>query len=211
MTITYPRALHSYSLAECSFLLVEAVSLSRGVGGKTVAAVEVADPYWRAIFRTPNLAHTDKLGWAAWKNSLRGGLKTFLAFDWSRREPKAYPNGVPEILAATWDGEGTIDTLAAYLVTAAGAPEGFVMTAGDHIGLVEDGRYGLFTVTETVAAGASTIAVPVEPAVPLTVFTSAATVVFRRPLAEFILLADTWDERSMVDISPISFEAVQKL
>jgi hypothetical protein len=216
MTITYPRELHGYELATCTFTFHEGVSVSRTGRGRAISAVEDSDPYLGLSITTRRLMLEERHPWEAWKDSLRGGLKSFLAYDVSRKEPLAYGDGVPQITAGTWDGEGTIATggLAAHSITAAlntGAPADFKMMAGDHIGLVEGGKYGVFRVTEDATAGSGSIAVSVDPFIPTTVFTTAATVVFRRPKAEFILLSDSWSNPVNTEYAPISFDAVQKL
>ena len=210
MVVTYPRDLHNYRLSTCTFTFNDGVSVSRTASGRAVSAVEHSDPYLGLKVQTPRLQISERHPWEAWKDSLRGGLKSFLAYDISRKEPLAYPNGVPQIVAGTWDGTGTLSDLDAHLITATGAPTGFKMTAGDHIGLVEGGKYGVFRVTEDATATTS-IAVSVDPFIPSTVFTTAATVVFWRPKAEFILLSSTWSNPVNTDFAPISFEAVQKL
>lgn len=212
MTITYPRDLYSYRLGESSFSLIDLVSVSRTGGGRAISAVEYADPYWAARFVSHNpTMPAERKGWSAWKKSLRGGIKSFLAYDKTRCELIAYPKGHPSILDSSWNGHGTVSSLAPRLLTALGAPAGFTMLEGDHIGLVENNRYGLFEVQETAVRGETTIAVSVEPAIPLDIFTAAAVVVFYRPKAEFILLGDTWNERGSMEFSPVSFEAVQKI
>lgn len=205
------KELHSYVLNESTFTFVDQVSLSRSQGGKAVAVVEYGDSYLRTRFTTLRLYLHQRHAWEAWKDGLRGGLNSFLAWDASRPEPLAYPNGVPEIKAGTWDGKGTVSAIAANLITAAGAPEGFKVSAGDHLGLVQSGRYGLYRVAADATAGEATIAVPVEPVIPLNIFSSAATVVFWRPQAEFILLSETWSNPVTAEFAPISFEAVQRI
>ncbi len=196
---------------DCTFTLVEAVSLARTASGKAVARVEYGDPYFTARIETAPLYRDRRAAWEAWKATLRGGMVSFTTWDRSKPELLAYPAGVPEIVAETWNGEGTVATLAARLITAAGSPSGFQMKAGDHIGLVEGGRRYLGIVTADCARGASNIAVPVEPAVPPGIFTTAATVVFYRPEAEFILLADTFQCPRGPFLAPVSFEGVQKV
>lgn len=210
MMITYPRELHSYRLSTCTFTFNDGVSISRTGRGRAVSAVEDSDPYLGLTVQTGRMPLSERHPWEAWKDSLRGGLKSFLAYDISRKEPLAYPDGVSEITTGTWDGTGSLTDLDAHLITATSAPSGFKMTAGDHIGLVEDGKYGVFRVTEDATATTS-IAVPVDPFVPTTVFSTAATVVFWRPKAEFILLSSTWSNPVNTEFAPISFEAVQKL
>lgn len=211
MAITYPRALPSHSLVDCTFNLVEPVSISRGAGGRAVAAVEYADSYISATFQTGPLSWAARNAWEAWRASLRGGLKSFVTYDVSRSELAAYPDGVPEITDGDWDGKGDATTVAAFAITATGAPDGFTMMPGDMIGLVESGRRWIGFVCEEATAGETSIVVPVANPVPTTIFTSAADVVFYRPEAEFILLSDTWECSKRDYLAPVSFEAVQKI
>lgn len=213
MTITYPRALPHHRLVDCTFSLVEPVSLSRGQGGRAVAAVEFADPYITATFETPPMSWRERSEWEAWRASLRGGLKSFITYDVSRSELAAYPDGVPEIIAETWNGQGAATTVAGYQITASGVPNGFKLMPGDLIGLQAGNplRRWVGFVSEEATAGASTITVPVEPALPTTIFGIGATVVFYRPHAEFILLSDTWSCSKRDFLAPVSFEAVQKI
>lgn len=196
---------------DCTFTLVEGVSLARTASGKAVARVEFADPYLTATLATGPLYWPERARWQAWKAAKRGGMVSFLTHDLSKPELLAYPNGHPAILDETWDGNGTVAALAARLITAAGAPSGFEMKVGDHIGLVEASRYYLGIVTADCVRGTSNIAVPVEPAVPPGIFTVAATVVFYRPQAEFILLSETFQCPRGGYVAPVSFEAVQKI
>lgn len=210
--MTARRELHSYRLQTCTFTFSEGVSISRNAKGKAIAAVEFDDPHLTVRIASGRLDLHERHPWEAWKDSLRGGLRSFLAYDMSRAEPLAYRNGgVPQIVAGTWNGEGTASALSAYQITATGAPAGFTMSAGDHIGLVQGGRYWVGTVEETVTRGASTIVVPINPAIPLNMFGTGAAVVFRRPKAEFILVSDTWSNPVDTGFAPISFEGVQKL
>lgn len=211
MAITYPRSLLDHHLVDCTFNLVESVSISRAKGGRAVAAVEYADPYIAATIETGPVDWKTRSRWEAWRASLRGGLKSFVTYDVSRAELAAYPAGVPQIIAGTWNGQGAASSVTPYLITATGAPSGFKMTDGDMIGLVQNGRRAVFFVSETATRGASTIAVPVEPAVPTNMFTAGATVVFYRPQAEFILMSETWECSKRDYLAPVSFEAVQKI
>lgn len=213
MAITYPRSLPHHKLVECQFSLVEPVSISRTHGGRGISAVEYADPYISAVIETLPMPRSERAMWEAWRASLRGGLKSFVTYDTSRKELIAYPDGFPQIVAGSWNGQGTATAVAAHQISASGAPEGFKMMPGDLIGLQAGNplRRWVGFVSEEATAGASTIAVPVEPALPTTIFGIGATVVFYRPQAEFILLSDTWSCSKRDFLAPVSFEAVQKI
>src|SRR5690606_10340341 len=114
MAITFPRELNSYQLAECTFSIVEGVAPSRAGKGRAITAIDQFDPWVMARIRTGPLTHAERRAWSAWKNSLRGGMKHFLAYDQARSWLLNYPHGVPEILAETWDGEAIVTELSAY-------------------------------------------------------------------------------------------------
>lgn len=210
MAITFPRQLHSDELAECTFKTNDGVALNRTANNRAISAVDRYDPWISATFRTRRLYPAERHAWAAWKESLRGGMKSFLAYDASRRQPINYPNGVPEILAETWDGEGTLDAIAARSVTVENVPTGFKLMPGDAFGLVEDGHYGWWLVTEESTAGVSSMVISVDPYIPLTLFSTAAVAVLYRPQAEFVLDPDSWETSNDIDFAPITFQGLQK-
>ncbi|MBX3580839.1 MAG: hypothetical protein KF810_02945 [Rhizobiaceae bacterium] len=205
----FPRELNSYQLAECTFLIVEGVALSRAGKGRAITAIDQFDPWVMARIRTGPLTHAERRAWSAWKNSLRGGMKHFLAYDQARSWLLNYPHGVPEIIAETWNGEAIVTELSAYEMTVEGAPEGFVMLPGDALGLVLDGKHGWFEVTEASTAGGDEMTIAFAPYAPPTLFTVGSTAVLYRPKAKFVLDPDSWEETADTKLSPISFTALQ--
>lgn len=209
MAISYPRDLHSYELIESTFELITFVGINRLENNRAISAVDHLDPYWEAKFITRRLYQHERAAWKAWKDSLRGGMQAFLAYDITRKYPIAYPNGVPEIIATTWNGQGDVTALSGRLITCTGAPSGFTLKPGDMVGLVESGAYGLFRVTEEVVA-TSSIAIPVEPLIPLTLFSTSAVAYLYRPKAMFTLDPESWDGPANMDFASISFSAIQR-
>lgn len=210
MAITFPRELPFYRFKECTFATVEGTALNRTANGRAISAVEQYDPWIQASFKTTPLFPAERKVWSAWKSSLRGGMKSFLAYDASRPEPIAYPKGVPEIIATTWDGTGIVTALSARAATVSGLPAGYQASAGDHVGFVLSGRYSVHTLTESdVANGSGIISVDFDPYIVQTLFTIGATAVFWRPKARFVLDPESWEESADIDFSPIGFVGLQ--
>jgi hypothetical protein len=213
MAISYPRTMpDGYDYQDSEFRLSDSgTSFSRTDEGRALSVVEFADPYWTAVFRTEPLEQEDRKRWSAWHSSLRGGLQTFYARDFSRKFPLAYPNGVPYLTASPpWDGQGTIASISAHELICDGTPEGFQLKEGDLVGLVEDGRRHFFEVPEDCATlSGGGIIVPVNPAVPLEVFTAAADVVFYRPTIIMKIVPGSFDCPAVGGLADVSFEAVQ--
>jgi len=210
MTITHPRGLPLTRFDECSFVLDPGVAVARHGRGLAGTVSQVREPQWAVRFQTPRLSVMDAAKWQSWLNTQRGGLNRFLAWDVFRAEPFAYPAGVPAILAATWDGEATVSSLAtAGVIAAAGLPAGYQATQGDRVGLVEGGRYGYFEISaDAVANGSGAISLEIEPQVQA-IFTSAAIVVLRRPLIMLQLDPASVSAPQTNDPGSISFNAAQ--
>lgn len=90
MAITYPRSLPSFvKSSECNVRLQKGTTsaLMRGGGVQTV---QHSEPYWDMTWTTPPLTRAQKAELTAWWDSLRGGLKTFLAYDPAMAFPSYY-------------------------------------------------------------------------------------------------------------------------
>lgn len=211
MAITFPRELHSYDdLEALTFNVVNGDALNRTDNGRAVSSVDHHNPYIVAEFELGPLYPESRRGWSSWKNSLRGAMKSFLAYDLSRQYPLAYPNGIPSVIAATWSGQGTTIALSARETTIDGVPVGYVATAGDALGFVQDDHYSWHEITEGGTANASEeLVVAFDPYVPLQMFSIGATAVLWRPKARFVLDVGSWRERGDESRSPISFTGLQ--
>lgn len=213
MAITYPRdLLAGFDMIESTFSQVESVSLSRSEANRVLASVEWADAYWAASYSTEPIDIADRRRWSAWKSSLRGGLKGFLAWDFMRPFPAAYPNGIPQMIGASpsWNGQGTVASIGVNTIVAAGVPFGFTMTDGDLVGLVENGRRHMFEVAETASAvSGGQITMEVNPKIPLTVFSTAAVVVFYRPKILMVVTPGSFQCPSVGGLANVSWEAEQ--
>ncbi len=155
MAITFPYdLLTGFPGWQSEFTLSRRQELSRSASGKTYVK-DLGDPLWRAAYLTkemkPNLL--DK--WRARLDVLDGGLFTFRAYVLSRCYPIAHPRGAwPG--GVTWDGSGTLGTVAANRkeATFAGFPVGYVFSGGDIV-MVGQGSIHRVVTGATVAGGAS--------------------------------------------------------
>lgn len=207
MAITYPREIPFYAFRSCTWEVVEGVAINRTSSGAAISAVDQYHPWWKATFETRRLTPAERRVWSAWKNSLRGGMKSFLAYDQSRAFPIAYPTGA---LPGAWDGEGVVTALAARTMTVDGVPVGYQASVGDHVGLVLDGHYSVHEIVEAaVADGAGELDLSFEPYVSLQMFSIGAVAMLLRPKARFILDPGEWEESGDIEFSPIRFVGLQ--
>jgi hypothetical protein len=212
MTISYPRDLLSYEMVTSNFTLDPGTVSSRHAKGAAGTVSQVREPVWFAEFETAPMFREARARWAAWLETLSGGLKHFTAWDASQPQPLAYPDGVPAIISASWDGEATVTSLStAGVIAVSGAAANFELTDGDKVGLVEDGVYGLYRVIESVTVnGSGVAAIPVTPLVQ-EMFTTSATAVLYRPKAKFQLDTSSVSIAGGVTASPIAFAGAQVL
>lgn len=212
MAISYPRELFSYELPKCRFALDHGTSVARHAKGAAGTVSQNREPIWFAEFETQPMFREDRARWIAWLDTLNGGLKYFLAWDASQPQPLAYPDGVPSIISTAWDGTATVTSLSTPgVISVSGISAGHELSAGDKVGLVENGIYGLYRVTEDVTAnGSGAVSIPVTPLVQ-GLFSTSATAVLYRPKAKFQIDQKSVSYDGGVDASPISFSAVQVL
>lgn len=212
MAITFPRELLSYALVDASFVLDRGVITARHHKGLAGTDSQVREPLWVLGFETPPMPLGERKAWSAWLNSITGPGRYFLAWDASLQQPLLYPDGVPSIIATTWDGTATVTGLGtAGAIAVSGVPAGFSLRDGDKVGLVQSGVYGLYEVNETcTASGATTMTVPVQPLVQ-PMFTTSATAVLYRPKAKFKLDPSSVEIDGSIHHSPVKFRAAQVL
>ena len=90
MAITYPRTLPSFLTAAEMVLRLNKGTTSGLLRGGGVQTVQHSQPYWDMTWTTPPLTRAQKAELTAWWESMRGGLKTFLAYDAASAFPSAY-------------------------------------------------------------------------------------------------------------------------
>lgn len=229
MPVTWPRNLPAFVKAlECDMKLMEVTSSGRTRGG-AVITTEFAPAHWSLEIRTQPLSRPQKAELQAWWNTLRGGLKTFLAYDHFNQWPAAYASEAAVLAlpraAALGAFDGTFEITAfttAYELRSVSAaalrpPGSFVLTAGDYIGLVQSGRYSLHRVVETVTSSsgngnfAAGNPIFVEPAVNRALFTAGAVANVIRPLAEFVPDRERFEAVQTVTPSPAVIAGFSKV
>lgn len=164
--IVYPRPMIDIGISECAFEQVRVDYLSPEAGGR-LGAVSAGFPLWHMKLGLQNMASADGDAWIAWRDSLRGSQRRFLAYDVKRPVPRAYAaGGAFTATASSWaqsiDGQGNA------VLTLQGMMAGMTLSIGDWIGFVwGDTKCSLVRVIEPgTASGAQTLVVSIEPAVP---------------------------------------------
>jgi len=228
MAITYPRPLPGLMLySETAFDLDQGTDDPVRFRGGAVQVANRFHPSWRARFSSPSIFDRNAvLELKTWFDTLRGGGKTFLAHDQARPRPKAYATdaAITSLTRASVGGafDGTFEITSfpdAYGIACQNAaalrlPNGFTMTEGDYIGIVQSGRYSLHRVTETISAngnGNYTIAsggVRLEPFAATNIFTAGAIANVIKPLAQFIPVPGSFEGDPSVELSSVSFAGV---
>lgn len=216
MTVTYPRELHS-CVRVAAIELVDNVVGSPSGGGK-INLTQVDDPTWKLRADTWTLLQATRAGWSAWKNSLRGGLRTFVASDSRLPTPLAYPDAeVPADISVGWAGTAAVATLGlGGALSLSGLPAGYHIREGDRLGIEQGSplRRGYYEALEDVtASGGGAASVTVAPFLHTGIFSPGATARLWRPKAEFIIDWTSWteDEDNRPKYATVSFEAWQKL
>lgn len=193
-----------------------AQAVNRTRGGD-VQGMELADPRWRAEI---TWAPQDREGFQrrrAWLDGTRGVLVHALVHDALQPYPLRYPKARLEALTraggGAFDGTAAISALGAASLSLSGLPAGFALVAGDYVGLVEGGRYGVVRVfTDAVASAGGTVALTVYPTGQTKHFTVAAQANLVRPSCLMVLdPASVQAARSAGARAPVSFSASQKL
>lgn len=216
MTITYPRSLpitNPNRMTECWFDLQDNTSVQLS-GAALLNVSQIVDPSWKGNFITPILMRTERPLWSAWRKSLRGGAKTFLAYDVRNAAPFNYPNAkVSGDVSVGWNGTAGVTALAlSGLLSLSSLPANYQFRAGDRVGLEQSGFYGYYEVLEDVLANGSGVAtITVAPFLHTTIFTTSALCRVFRAVCQFIVDQTTWAEQGAAEDAPISFSGVQRL
>lgn len=219
MAITYPRSLPGAGnsrMSECWFDIVDNVSIQPSAKGSFVNLSQVNDPVWKGTFLTPILERNVRPVWSAWRKSLRGGLRLFIAYDVRHSRPIAYPAAnAPADISGGWDGTATVVAIAPgadrQKLSLSALPTTYQFKVGDRIGLEQTSHYGYYEILEDVAAVAGAAIVTVAPFLHDTIFTTGAICRVWRPLCQFILDGTSWTEQGTVENTPISFSGIQRL
>lgn len=218
MALTFPRPLPECGVRSGTLSLAENVAMSPSGKGAFANLTQVNDPVWLFACETFTLRPVPRAEWGAWKNSLQGGLRSFLAFDSRRRAPLAYAGARSSVdIKAGWDGTANVVTLVGGgVLTLSGLPAQYRFTAGDRIG-VEQGaplRRGYYEVMEPAGAdGAGDAVVTVAPFLHTALFSPGAVARLWRPVCELVLDWNSWRDENggLPRLGTISFSAWQRI
>lgn len=204
MAIVYPRELPGYVLSVGNITFDDNVVFTPSDKGMVINATQFAEPTAK-INVTTGLLYPDQVRrWRTWKDSLRGGLQHFVAYDVRYKAPQAYPN--PTKITAAVSG------LTRSTISLSGMPANYIMTEGDLIGLEQNGRFGYYKALETIiGTSGGAVVVPVYPFVHTAYFTNAAVARLVKPKAKFVLDWSSWDEPQQNEPGAISFTGAQRI
>lgn len=215
MTITFPRPIvDNLRMSECWIDLIDNVAFSPSNNGNKLNLSQIADPQWSGTFVTPILERSARPLWSAWRKSLRGGLKTFTAYDARNAAPFAYPNAkLSTDVAPAWNGLATVTSVgAAGVLALAALPANYQFKVGDRVGLEQSGKFGYYELLEDVTANVLGVAtITVAPFLHTTLFTTSAVCRVFRALCQFMIDQSSWSEQGTVENTPISFKGIQRL
>lgn len=180
-------------------------------GGKTQLSGR-ADPRWQLEWRSTNLNPDQFQEVEAFLESLQGGMNDFLAYRWERPFPKNYRagfDGLTRYGGGAFDGSAYVDAVTASTITVSGLPATFNLAAGDMIGLVQSGAYGLHMLMEDVAAASGVATVTVQPFVKTNIFDGSASAQFARPKCRMML--DSYSGPRGLAPAPVTISAIQRI
>ena len=169
MSITFPRDLPAVGFTAGSKFELERREVRSTTRGGQPQAVEIASPLWVMKFRTIPLSETDGEIVSAWLDSLRGGAKTFKAYNPVRQFPLLNPSGFGGLTRAgggTFDGTATLAAVASTLdsITLSTLPSTFKISIGDMMSIgYASGRRTLHKALEAVTASGGVASFAIEP------------------------------------------------
>lgn len=213
MTITFPRTLpNNARMTECWFDIIDDVGFAPSGRGTKLNLTQVNDPVWKGTFVTPILERDVRPIWSAWRKTLRGGLKTFIAYDVRNATPFAYPTAkVPTDVGGGWSGLATVTAIGASSISLSALPSTYQAKVGDRIGLEQSGFYGYYEIVEDVTASGGVATVNVVPFIHTGIFTTSAVCRVWRPNCQFMIDPSSYSEMGTVENTPISFAGFQRL
>jgi hypothetical protein len=214
MAIVFPRDLPSgLQLVGRSFELKRDVRVNTRRDG-SAQVIERGDPRWHAALQFRAMDRADYQRAYAWWLSLQDGMRDFLLHDSGHARPILYRTGFDGLTrhgGGAFDGTAGVAALAPSTITIDSLPTSFGLVAGDYVGLVEDGAYGLHMVMEDATASAGEVTVAVQPFVKTGIFSSSATVNLERPQARFMPVAGSGQPSSALGLRPFEFKGIQRL
>ncbi len=225
MALTFPLPIPIEKIRSIDFNLAEYMAVNMLGGGQTQVR-SLAQRRWRAVMTTPPVSEADAQKWEAWRDAQRGGLHNALLYNPARAYPVAYRQAaidaggfVPMVKAGggAFTGAAVVSGLATYAIGLSGLPIGFLMGAGDLVGLIgADGKYALHRIVEDAigdGSGVATVAVEAEVLTSLfNIGSPGVTATFVKPSCLMTFETGTWSaNRDAGGPQPISFSMIQAL
>lgn len=160
MALPDPRILPDVLLRPLKFSLnfVPLGAMSRTMGGAISFQEAVGGALWQMSLESRPLNETNYGIAHAFYLSLKGGAKSFKAYDLRRYYPVKYGVGVlglTRALGGAFDGTVTLEAAGGGTVSLSRLPAGYTMTAGDYISFPWLGSQRLVKATETAGANGS--------------------------------------------------------
>jgi hypothetical protein len=208
MTITFPRNMLCGGVMS-SFRIAQGISMNRINSGITQVR-QFAEPRWTAEITFAGFTRRKFQELEAWIDSLDGGLQDFYAHDPLKPYPVMYPKGTYPSGFAGGAGQASINAIAGTVIGVTGMPASFALKAGDHVGVIEGTKRGLFRIVEdfTGAGGA----LEVRPRIVPGQFTTGAFAQFTRPVCRMTIdISSLEATKTAGSASSIRFSAVQKI
>jgi hypothetical protein len=203
-------------LTQCTFSILDGTVTTPFDRGISFNITQISDPVWTASVATNIMTLERRQAWNAWKNTLRGGLVRVRMYDVARSFPRAYPDAESaEDVSSGWDGTCAVSAYGTGgSISLSGLPAGYVVTAGDRIGLEQSGRFGYYDVAYGgggTANGSGALTVTVNPFPHTAYFTTSAVARLWRPYALFRMDWQSWSLPETLDETAASFQAYQVL
>jgi hypothetical protein len=171
MTITYPRALHDVFLdkfEDFDFDHFPLGNLSQTASGEISFQEKVGGGVWTLSLATRPLRESEHGAAHAWYLSLRGGARSFKAYDLRRPWPMAYGPSVLSLTRSgggTFDGTCTVTAAGGETVSLSGLPAGYRFSEGDYLSFAWLGRQVLVKALQALVAnsGGAVTALSISP------------------------------------------------
>jgi len=177
-------------------------------------ARQIGAAYFEARVQTVPMTMADRGKWEAFFANTRGPGRPVLIYDVRRPYPVSYTDftGLTRFGGGAFDGTAALSAITSVRELIVNTlPVGLLLKAGDRVGFIEGGRYGLAIIAQDATADASGIVtIYIEPGLP-SIFTTAATVQFEKPKGEFLIDQSSIDFGSGLGPQPVSFTATSRV
>lgn len=185
-------------------------------GGASPNVADLGPAYWMASYQTKVLSRAAFEEWAAWLDSLRGGLRMFKGRPARRKWPMAYPKGFGALTVSgsPFDGTGNLASISSTtrdVVTVNQMPVGFSLAVGDFFSIPVGTRQHIHrVVVAATASGSGTATFSVEPPIRPNA-TTGTEVRFEAPYCDMVVTSRSLSPFANGRGGMVAFEAQQAL